>query len=364
MVASTITTIIVFFICAGILLRERKKVVRLTNLVTINNRISGKLTLPELMKEITQITKREMSCLTCNLYFVDFETNELWYENSVRIKMGFGMAGWVAEHGRTLNVRDSSKYSKQNNECSTATRQSVLTVPILRNEKTIAVLQVIRPLMGMAFSKKDEELLVNISRTLAIAIENSQLYNEALEILRESVSALAGAIDAKDTYTQGHSKRVAEISLVIGKQLEFSESELGKLEIMAQLHDVGKISIPDKILNKQGSLSSEEYEIMKTHITSGQKILSSSKRLKKLADGAAYHHEKFDGTGYMKGLAGEDIPLNARIIAVADTFDAITSNRPYSEGKTNAFAITELEKESGSHFDPQVVSALKTGLGL
>ena len=172
------------------------------------------------------------------------------------------------------------------------------------------------------------------------------------ELNMEVVSALAEAIDAKDTYTNGHSSRVARYTRMIAEQLGYSEGEQNELYMMGLLHDVGKIGVPDSVINKQGKLTDEEYEMIKAHPVIGGKILESIKENPRLSIGARWHHERFDGTGYPDGLAGAEIPEEARIIAVADAYDAMTSTRSYRGVMPQAKVREEIAKGIGTQFDP------------
>jgi response regulator RpfG family c-di-GMP phosphodiesterase len=177
-------------------------------------------------------------------------------------------------------------------------------------------------------------------------------------MLSQTASALAEAIDAKDPYTSGHSKRVAEYSAEIAAECGMSEEECSKIYMIGLLHDVGKIGIPGTIINKPGKLTDEEYQTIKTHPTIGREILSEISSLPDLADGASYHHERYDGKGYPNGLKGEDIPESARIVAVADSFDAMTSERSYRKGLPKEVVREELIKGMGTQFDEKYASAM------
>lgn len=167
------------------------------------------------------------------------------------------------------------------------------------------------------------------------------------------VQALAASVDAKDRYTHGHSSRVAEYSRAIAARAGFSETEQDSIYMMGLLHDVGKIGIPDAIINKAGRLTDEEFDAIKTHPSVGAEILKNITDYPELLTGARWHHERYDGNGYPDGLAGEDIPEVARIIAVADTYDAMTSNRSYRDAMPQANVRAEIERCSGSQFDPR-----------
>ena len=167
------------------------------------------------------------------------------------------------------------------------------------------------------------------------------------------VRVLAEAIDAKDTYTKGHSSRVAEYSREIARRLHYSEAAQYEIYIMGLLHDVGKIGVSDAVITKPGKLSDEEYEQIKSHPEKGSKILLSLEEMPKLTVGARWHHERYDGKGYPDGLKAQDIPEEARIIAVADAYDAMTSNRSYRRTMDQKTVREEIEKGKGTQFDPR-----------
>jgi HD-GYP domain-containing protein (c-di-GMP phosphodiesterase class II) len=180
--------------------------------------------------------------------------------------------------------------------------------------------------------------------------------NKALFL--SSIQMLAGAVDEKDPYTKGHSDRVTRYSVIIATEMGLSKEEIEKIRISAQLHDVGKIGIEDRILKKPGALTPEEFEIMKTHTTKGAAILRSVEMLKDMLPGIELHHESLDGRGYPFGLKGDQIPLMPRIIMVADTFDAMTTNRPYQAAMDAEYVIRIINSLANTKFDPHVVEAM------
>ena len=192
--------------------------------------------------------------------------------------------------------------------------------------------------------------LNRLQKDLASEVEKKSRENE--ELFLGIVKSLAAAIDAKDTYTNGHSVRVADYSAEIARRAGYDVSALQRIYITGLLHDVGKIGIPDAIINKNGKLDDEEYAIIKTHPEKGAAILSNIQDMPELSIGARWHHERFDGKGYPEGLMGEDIPEMARIIAVADAYDAMTSNRSYRKGLPQKVVRAEIEKGKGTQFDP------------
>jgi len=210
------------------------------------------------------------------------------------------------------------------------------------------------------------ELAENFNLMASDIEEYIERLKEAAEENRElfigSIRMLSAAIDEKDPYTRGHSGRVAKYSTVIAQELHLSAEDLDKLKISALLHDVGKIGVDDRVLKKPGSLTPEEFEIMKTHTTKGANIMRPVSQLKDMLPGIELHHEHLDGRGYPYGLSGPQIPLMARIIAVADTLDAMTTNRPYQSAMDLEYALGRIKALTGSKFDQSVVNALESAV--
>jgi HD-GYP domain-containing protein (c-di-GMP phosphodiesterase class II) len=205
--------------------------------------------------------------------------------------------------------------------------------------------------LAQTFNTMSEELERFVEDLKRAAEENRALF-------MGSIQMLAGAVDEKDPYTRGHSDRVTRYSLLIAKEMKFDQTFMETLQISAQLHDVGKIGIEDHILKKPGALTEEEFEVMKTHTTKGANILRPVTQLAEMLPGIELHHEALDGRGYPYGLKGDQIPLLARVIAVADTFDALTTNRPYQQAHTQEQALQIIRNLSGKRLDPDAVKAI------
>jgi len=205
--------------------------------------------------------------------------------------------------------------------------------------------------LALTFNHMADDIESFIAQLKKAAEENRELF-------LGSIRMLAAAIDEKDPYTRGHSDRVAKYSMLIGQQLNLSAEDLDRLRIAALLHDVGKIGVDDRVLKKPGALTEEEFAIMKQHPTKGANIMRPVAQLKDMLPGIELHHEHMNGRGYPYGLKGDDIPLMARIIAVADTFDAMTTNRPYQTAFTSQDALALIRKVTGAKFDPVVVEAM------
>ncbi len=189
-----------------------------------------------------------------------------------------------------------------------------------------------------------------------------QAAEENRELFIGSIRMLAAAIDEKDPYTRGHSGRVAKYSVIIGEELGLNGGELDRLRISALLHDVGKIGIDDRVLKKPGALTPEEFDVMKQHPVKGANIMRPVAQLQQMLPGIELHHEHVDGRGYPYGLSGDQIPLMARIIAVADTFDAMTTNRPYQSAVETDYGLQKIRQLAGTKFDPAVVDALESAI--
>ena len=187
------------------------------------------------------------------------------------------------------------------------------------------------------------------------AIQRAQLHERLEETFLETIVALANAVDARDSYTGDHSQRMADLSTKIGEEMGLPKDQIEALHWASILHDIGKIGVPDEILNKSGPLTKEEWMIMKEHPMTGSQIVAPVKYLEPVSPIIRSHHEKFDGSGYPYGLVGDQIPLGGRILAVVDAYIAIRDERVYSQSHTHEEAIAELRRSSGSHFDPEIV---------
>ncbi len=202
-----------------------------------------------------------------------------------------------------------------------------------------------------------------LSRQASSVLYAVQLYQELADLLFATLGALSSAVDAKDPYTHGHSQRVAEYAVMAARGMDFSSKFITMLKIAGQLHDFGKIGVREHILSKQGRLTDSEKKAMNEHPVIGAQILGRFKSFADIVPGIRHHHEHYDGKGYPAGLKGEDIPLVGRIIAVADAYDAMTTNRPYRVKLYHREALVELRENAGTQFDPEVVEAFISSIG-
>lgn len=237
--------------------------------------------------------------------------------------------------------------------------RSVMCVPLESQKQILGAIYVDSSEEAGAFQESDLELLSAIGRQAGISIERASLIKELEDLAMWSILTLVAAIEAKDEYTRGHSERVASFSVQIAEEMGVGDRLIESIRLGALLHDVGKIGVPEAILTKPGRLTDEEYELIKDHPETGALIIGQidNPRMKHPIETARHHHERWDGRGYPDGLAGEDVPLAARIVSVADAYDAMSTARPYREPYPKEFIARQLLAGMSTQFDPRVAKA-------
>lgn len=353
---------------AGIIESAARYTAQLEQLMEFSSILNSSLDTSRVRELAMKATCKLLGSEGATLYLVDEEKNELYFETivgavssdqmkEIRLKIDeSSLAGTVAKTRAPLLVNEMNKekrHFKQADEKSRFQTKNMVCVPVECRGKLLGVLQALNREGG--FAESDQRLLETLAHQVAIAVDNSLLYANLKNQFYETVSAMATAIEAKDRYTGGHTKRVALFSVLIAKHMGLSKEEIEDVRLSAILHDIGKIGIDDKVLKKDAPLDKPEWEHMKQHPEMGYKILAHVKSMKTITDGMRYHHERPDGHGYPLGLKGEEIPLIARIISVADTFDAMTSTRPYRKGLEYDVAFQEIVDHKGRQFDEKVV---------
>lgn len=247
--------------------------------------------------------------------------------------------GWLGEHAKRL-----------------------IAVPLQRQDQILGCMFGIDKMVG-EFDSVDSKLLNSIANESAIYLENVTLFEDVHGLMMGLLHSLTSAVDAKDAYTCGHSERVALLSRHLAKTIKLSDHDVERIYMAGLLHDVGKIGVPETVLQKPGKLTPEEFDQMKKHPEIGARILADIEQIKDILPGVLHHHERYDGKGYPAGLCGQDIPLMGRILCLADCFDAMTSNRTYRKALPLEVALTEIRRCSGTQFDPGLAEAfLKTGV--
>ena len=321
----------------------------------------------QMVPELVQLLNADRG----SVYLIDDERQELYSVialgvelREIRMPIDRGLAGWVARTGEVLNVPDAHEDDRFNPEFDRRSgyrTKSVLAVPMLDPQgRRIGVVQVINKKGADVFSKEDEELLTAIASEAAVAIINVRLVEEQKAMFESFVTAITTALESRDELTSFHTRRVEEYAVGIGRCLGLPHPMLERIRLASMLHDLGKIHVPDAVLKKPGGLTKEEFEVIKEHAMHTRLIVQKVRllpELKELPRDASMHHERVDGSGYPDGLKGEEIPITARVIAVADVFDAITSKRHYREAMPIDQALDIIKQGSGSHFDPKCVDA-------
>lgn len=344
------------------------RIKRLETLINTSMIFSSILDIDDLLDIVLKKAEEVMDAETSSVFRIDEEKKELYFvvargmtgkvAKEIRVPVGKGIVGWVAQHGKPLlvaDVRKDPRWFKGVDKKTKFTTRSIMAVPLIAKGKVIGVAEVLNKRGNRRFNQIDLELFASLGHQIAIAVENAALYKELDELFLASIRAIVEAVDAKDPYTRGHSARVVDYSLIMGQALKLSKDELKKLEVSAILHDVGKIGIPDRILGKPGKLTFEEFAYMKRHPVLGSSIIEPIAELRGLIPYIMHHHERYDGGGYPHGLKGENIPFYARIICIADSFDAMTTDRPYRNKLGMQVAFEELQNNRGSQFDPELV---------
>jgi HD-GYP domain-containing protein (c-di-GMP phosphodiesterase class II) len=239
--------------------------------------------------------------------------------------------------------------------------RAVLCVPITLRGKPLGVVFLANYQADHAFTSDHRNLVSELATQAAVVIDNARLFKDREEVILASLEALANAVDARDPYTAGHSERVTQYALMIARQMHFSPADQGawvRLERGGRLHDIGKIGVPDAILQKTGKLTEAEFEKMKSHTVVGFNILSGLRMLTDELVIVRSHHERFDGKGYPDRKRGDELPMFAWVVSAADAIDAMTSDRPYRRGMPLQAAVDQIRAGAGTHFHPDVAEAV------
>jgi len=350
--------------------RIEEKVKRLALLSQLSQILNSTLDTKEIRRRAMEAATQLMKAEVGSLLLVHEEKRYLYFEvalgereediKTISLNFGEGIAGWVAQHGKPLIVNSPKKdrrFFKGVDEKTEFKTRNIICVPVRVKEKTVGVLEAINKKGKGRFNQEDLSLLTSLADQVAIALDNSRLYQELEEMFFQTAESLADAIEKRDSHTGGHTQRVTLYSQAIAKYLQLTPSERKWVKITSVLHDIGKIGIEDDILKKPKPLSPEEFHIIKRHSNMGAEIIEHIRQLKEIIPGVKYHHEQVDGKGYPDGLRGEDIPILAKIVAVSDTYDAMTTDRPYRKAMDKKMAIDELERCSGTQLDKEVVEA-------
>jgi HD-GYP domain-containing protein (c-di-GMP phosphodiesterase class II) len=352
--------------------REEELEYRLNLLVQFGAIVSKETNLSKLISLIASQVEKILSAKRCSIFLYDSKTQELWtkiatgiYNTEIRTPVGKGIVGFVVKTGQSINIDDAYNDPRFNPEIDKITgfkTKNVLAVPLKNiNGDIIGVFEVINKEVGN-FTSEDEGILNLIGSVAATAIENAKLYENLYESQLETIYRLAIVAEYRDQHdTAIHLRHISEYSSLIAEALGLDSKKVEDIRYASTLHDIGKVAISDSILLKPGKLTEQEFEEMKKHTLYGAKILSNAKsHLLKVANLIAQsHHERYDGKGYPYRLSGENIPIEARIVSVADVFDALCMTRVYKPSWEPSKAREYILSEKGKAFDPKVVDAFE-----
>ena len=346
--------------------KVRDKTKELILLFEVGREITASLKLDKVLAAIVERTADILQAKICCILLFNPDKNDFYVAAArgvpkdiithTRIVMGESLSGWVLENRTALFLADvdaESRFSERNEEKYYS--GPFMSVPLIVKNTAIGVLNVNCPISKEVFEDDDLDFLKGVADHASIAIENARLYTNLEKVYLEIITTLTSIIEMKDHYTKRHSERVTRYAVSIAKAMGLSENEVELIDSACQLHDLGKISVHEHILTKPGKLTNEEWNEIKNHPLKGADMLKPLTFLNDVVNLVEQHHERFDGTGYPYGYKGEDIKLGARIMAVADSFDAMTTDRPYAEPLNFEEAISELKRCKGSQFDPKIV---------
>lgn len=339
---------------------------KLKTIFELGNRLISTLDVKEVLSSIVNIVPKFLKVSGCVVRIVDETQTTLRLEAASGVSNGFqeevyqlstgeGISGTIVQGGRPIAISDISKDKrfKYHKECLREGMRSLLATPIIFENKILGVI--------IAFSKKtkhfnkpDINLLSTFAAHAAIALNNAILHKNAHLNYYNTITALVKTIEARDPYTCGHSERVTNYAIKIAKKINLSRDKIELLLYAGKLHDIGKIAIPDFILNKKVTLAPAEWIEIQAHPVKGIKMITNLKFLRKCFPLILHHHERYDGNGYPDKLKGDEIPFLARILSIADAFDAMTSERPYRKAFKINEAIEEVKRNSKTQFDPQL----------
>ena len=337
------------------------------------------------LHEVTKILASTLDMSDLNAKFLDFSTRlakadsgaiifsdskgklTLAERRSEKFKMDFWVkqpfvlaARWVLEHQEPLIIEAGGKGLPAGLKPIPPELQSFIAFPLKTPSQTLGVLNLVRLPGREPFSNLDLELINVLASQASISIENVRLYHNIRDNYLKTIRAFALAVEVKDEYTHGHSENVMKYTVMIAKHLNMPHHEIERIKYAGLLHDIGKIGVSESILNKPGKLTPQEFQEIKKHPELGAKIIADVPFLKSMVPLVLHHHEFFGGGGYPGGIAGEEIPLGARILTVSDAFEAMTSDRPYRKSLPQEVAFNILETQKGIQFDPGIVDAFLT----
>ncbi|GAW66077.1 membrane protein [Geoanaerobacter pelophilus] len=344
-----------------------KAVAKLSTLYRLGLAINSTIEVEDLYQLVVKTTMDTLQAQVGYIILYDAHNGELKVTNLVghrdpnaqalRVPMKpSSVSSWVIQNCKPLLITDIAQMPEFDPVSPLGfERKTLICAPLMVKDEMIGTLAVVNKLNNTVYNHEELELLSTIAAQASIAIKNAMLYDEQQKTYLNTIQALVSAIEASDSYTRGHSERVTRFSLALARKLELPQNRLKVIERAAILHDIGKIGIDLSLLHKEALLTSEDVAELQQHPTIGMKILEPIEFLHDVRLCIGQHHERFDGSGYPNRLRAEELLLESRILAIADAFDAMTSDRPYRKALKLEVAIAELAENSGSQFDPALV---------
>lgn len=348
---------------------KKSKIKKYSILINFLNILNSRLELERIMELTAETLSKIFKVERCSVFVFDDKKEKLWTiaamkHKRIELEKGKGIAGWSAKYGKTVlsyAPQNDRRFYKLVDEPDQFEIKDILAIPIKDKDKNIlGVIEFLNRKGSKRYTKEELRFAALIARELGLVLKNAILLSEEKKIFESLIEVMAATIDARHPVTTGHSERMAKYAVEIGKELGLSEERLETIRLAALLHDYGKIIIPDYVLRKTTVLTPEEFEIIKMHPIVTFNILSKvyfPEHLRDVPYIAAFHHERMNGQGYPYGKKNNEIPIEAKILAVADVFDAITSDREYHKAYSFERGKKEIIKGSGTRFDPKVVEA-------
>ena len=334
---------------------------------SLSSKLGGEIEVDGICRQILDEAEKILTVHNIAVMLLDYDANELSTRlckgrdgkaaERFRADASCGLLGEIFKKGDAITICDVGTAGRRSFPYPV---RSILCVPLVTDGRGIGMLIASDKRSGEEFWSHDIKLMSVLALEVASSIKKAQLYEEMSEMFIHTVEALASAIDAKDPYTYGHSNRVARFSTAICEEMGMSKKEVREVELAAILHDIGKIGTPERILQKPGRLTAEEMARIQEHPAKGAHILANIMELRDIITWIRHHHEWYDGHGYPDRIAAEEIPVQARILSIADTFDAMTSDRPYRKGMQAEEAIRIMEESTGSQFDPGILRVFRS----
>ncbi|HEX7539937.1 MAG TPA: HD domain-containing phosphohydrolase [Syntrophales bacterium] len=321
--------------------------------------------IPEILQSGIAKFQELVKTEACSVFLVDENGFEFRHEISIPehfaqlmekeldAQIMSGTFGWIINSGHPACV-PTEVFGKGDHR-----KLSVMIAPLSNKERTLGAVSIVFEQDEDFIRQQTLKLLYILSSFFSLSLENAYLFEDLKKSYFDTIRAVANSVEARDAYTRGHSNRVAEISKIIAAEMGWGRRDLEMIDWGGVLHDLGKVGISDSILNKPGKLTDEEFAIMKSHPSIGAQIIGGIAFLEPLMPYIAQHHERYDGRGYPAGFKGEEIAIQGRLLAIADTYDAMTSDRPYRKGLAAQIAYDEILKCTGTQFDPVLVRAFE-----